>query len=399
MGYISMNAPADSFSFTFENTTNDKRAIELFQLGFANAFTPTTKFIYEENTQKNPTFTAEWLSFAHFFKENPSNPFPNGTENTDCLWKTQTQITRLAVQDTAGNINFVDFPIAYSGNINDFNANLQGIIDVFVSAGQLEPISVRVTFNGAYGVNTTAGGNEWKGDCYGLTIEKEITQSRTGLIPSTKLQEIWLEQAGVRVVQFIRLNNQFRNNAQEKEIANGVIVSAGSGIPYKEIERSQNGAFLDIRGISVQVLPSSTSTQYTQNSQNLNSLGFLKINPNGDDYITYLNPTISPYQTQNVVNDIDMDDTDGLFVLDGNTRFEYDINPWTKVELTFDYVQFPNFLLKYGYKVAEAIIDVRQAEQDLVNISNNVRKNVELDIKESDYKKVVKMLEYAKGER
>ena len=91
-----------------------------------------------------------------------------------------------------------------------------------------------------------------------------------------------------------------------------------------------------------------------------------------------------------------MDESEGLFVLDGNTRFDYDINPFTKVELTFDYVQFPNFLLKYGYKVAEAIIDVRQAKEDVLNYNNSFRRNFELDVKEEDFKKALKMINYAK---
>tara|TARA_B100001057_G_C22866999_1_gene956985 strand:+ start:151 stop:1329 length:1179 start_codon:yes stop_codon:yes gene_type:complete len=388
MAYISMSAPADSFSFTFENISNQKRSIELFQLGLTNVFTPIEKTLAKDfYGSSNPAWlaSASYEDLTQFFKENPANPFPNGVSNDDCLWETQSVTTRLAIEDILGNIYFVDLPTTYSGDIDDFNAELQNLIDSMVTAGLTPPIQARFTFNGVYGVQTSS--NNWKGQCFGLVLESDST--------TTNLDKIYLEQSGVIETEFAGIKTWF-GTAELVDLANQVIIKGGSGTPYTEIERSQIGAFLDIRAISVQVLPSSFSTQYTQNSQNLNSLGFFKMNINGDDYSTFLNPTISPYQYQNVIQDIDMDESEGLFVLDGNTRFDYDINAWTKVELTFDYVQFPNFLLKYGYKVAEAIIDVRQAQQDMINYTNNYARDIELDIKEEDFKKAVKMLDYAR---
>ncbi len=51
-----MNAPADSFSFTFNNLSNAKKSVELFQLGLTNAFTPVLKGLAQDvngNTQAN----------------------------------------------------------------------------------------------------------------------------------------------------------------------------------------------------------------------------------------------------------------------------------------------------------------------------------------------------------
>lgn len=395
MSYISMNAPADSFAFTFKNLSNAKKSVELFQLGLTNAFTPVQKGLAQD---VNGNTRASWVTplnsyqaLALLFEQNPSNPYPSGVSNQDVVWVTQPVITRLGMTDTAGNIFFTDLPISYTGNLDDINAELQNIYQQFVNAG-FEGDSdgeIRWTFRPDF-----PSGTGWKQECFGTTMTK-TGEPKT----STKIASIFIEQGGLKIADFTFFNAWYSFNSSVRQIANDVEITAGGGIPYDEIERSQNGAFLDIRGIGVQVLGSSTSSIYTQNSQNLNSLGFLKLNPTGDDYIHYLNPTISPYQTQNVVNDIDMDDKSGLFVLDGNTRFDYDINAWTSVELTFDYVQFPNFILKYGYKVAEAIIDVRQAEQDVINKSNAIRRNYDLDIKEKDVKRIAKFLNYAKQGR
>jgi len=387
MSYISMNAPADSFAFTFKNISNSKKSVELFQLGLTNAFTPVARYLAQDiDGSTSPVWNSNnsYQEFADLWKQNPLNPYPNGTSNQDVIWKGQTFITRIAMSDTSGNIFFTDLPISYTGDIDDFNAELNLLYQQFITAGfegdgdGTMRFSFQPTFPSATG---------WKEQCFGFMFNKNIPFI-------TNISTIRIERGGVVLCDFNLIHTWYKNNSEGVQIANDVIVSAGGGIPYDEIERSQTGAFLDIRGIGVQVLGSSASTIYTQNSQNLNSLGFLKLNPTGDDYIHYLNPTISPYQTQNVVNDIDMDDKSGLFVLDGNTRFDYDINALTSVELTFDYVRFPNFILKYGFKVAEAIIDVRQAEQDIINRTNVVRKSYELDIDKKDVKKISNLLDY-----
>ena len=386
MAFISQNAPADSFSFIFKNTSNAKKSIELFQLGLENNFTPQPTYYGDLPFGTPSAWTGDFNALASFFQATSED----ATTDEDNIWVTQSVTTRLAVQDGAGNIAFVDLPTTYSGTFADFNAELQNLIDTmitstFLSAGTKVSFTLRPFY---------WGGSAWKGEAYGLSLTKPESSGS-----GTKIDEIWIEQSGLKVASFNSFDTEYDAVEVLVEMANDVIIDSGGGVPYPEIERSQNGAFLDMRGIGVQVLSSSPNTIEVQNAQCLQSLGFVKLNPTGDDYLQYYNPTISPYQTQNVVNDIDMDDRNGLYVLDGNTRFDYDIDAWINVELTFDYVQFPNFILKYGWKVADAVIDLRQAEQDLINSANAIRRNVELDIKEKDVDKVQRMLRYAKGER
>lgn len=209
----------------------------------------------------------------------------------------------------------------------------------------------------------------------------------------TQINQISIQDDTKRItlVNFQNIDSWYSSVVSSKEIANDVIITSNGGLTYKEIQRSQNGEFLHIRAISVQVLSSSASSYYTQNAQNLNSLGFNKNNPFGKDYIEYLNPTISPFQSQNVVNDIKINKKSEVFVLDGDTTFLYTLNPLTSVEITFDYVKFPILLLRYGWQEAEKIIKEKEEQQDVINENYDSRKDYEISEKESN-----KILNYSK---
>ena len=387
MGAISDIAGNDSFALTLRNFSNSKKSIELFQLGLTNSFTPSP-VVFAQDTGYN--FISGYTAMNNLFTQNPSNPYPDGTSDEDCILMAQPVDTYLVLEDVVGNIlSSPPLPAGVSSTLEILNIILQDLYEQFITNGwEQGEGSLQFQFN------AIPDGVNWNKFSYQLILQK-IPQTPPILGDSvTQVREIRIEQSALPIATFPSIDSWFESNKAIKSIANDVIIEAGGEVSYDEINRSQNGAFLDIRGISIQVLSSSASSIYTQNSQNLNSLGFLKINSTGDDYIGYLNPTISPYQTQNVVNDINMSDKNGLFVLDGNTRFEYDINPLTNVELTFNYVQFPNYILKYGFQVAEAIIDVRQAEQDIINKSDAIRRNYKLDVTQKELKKITNLLDY-----
>jgi hypothetical protein len=383
MGNISNSASNNSFAFILKNFRNSIKSIELFQLGLTNSFTPIDMAFAQDTTGH---FISGYSDMNNLFIQNPSKPYPNGTSDADCIIFAQPVDTYLVMEDTASNI--ISSPPLPAGNTSDLeslNGGIQNLYEQFIANGwELGEGTIQFQFNAIPNVFPT-----WDKLSYQLIITR--TDNKT-----TQIREIRIEQSAIPIATFPNIDSWFEPIRRIKSIANDVIIDTGGGMPYNEINRSQSGAFLDIRGISVQVLGSSASSLYTQNSQNLNSLGFLKLNPTGDDYIGYLNPTISPYQTQNVVNDINMNDKSGLFVLDGNTRFDYDLNPLTNVEIVFNYVQFPNYILKYGYQVAGAIIDVRQAEQDIINKNDGIRKNYKLDVTKKDVKKIANLLDYIK---
>jgi hypothetical protein len=233
---------------------------------------------------------------------------------------------------------------------------------------------------------------KWDATSFKLVIAKN---EESGFATRTEIQQILIQDDTEKttLVDFDNISDWYNSSASIKEIANDVIIASNGGLTYKEIQRSQNGEFLHLRAISVQVLSSSASSIYTQNAQNLNSLGFNKNNPFGKDYIQYLNPTISPFQTQNVVNDIKINKNSEIFVLDGDTTFLYTLNPLTSVEITFNYVKFPMLLLRYGWQEAKKIIREKEEQQDVINENYDSRKDYEISEKESN-----KILNYSKNQ-
>jgi hypothetical protein len=233
---------------------------------------------------------------------------------------------------------------------------------------------------------------KWDATSFKLVIAKN---EESTFATSTEIQQILIQDDTEKttLVDFDNINTWYDSSASIKEIANDVIITSNGGLTYKEIQRSQNGEFLHLRAISVQVLSSSASSIYTQNGQNLNSLGFNKNNPFGKNYIQYLNPTISPFQTQNVVNDIKINKNSEIFVLDGDTTFLYTLNPLTSVEITFNYVKFPMLLLRYGWQEAKKIIREKEEQQDVINENYDSRKDYEISEKESN-----KILNYSKNQ-
>lgn len=231
----------------------------------------------------------------------------------------------------------------------------------------------------------------WDASSFKLVIAKN---EDAGFSLRTQIRQILIQNDDLRtnLVDFNNIDAWFPSVVSTKEIANDVIITSNGGLTYKEIQRSQVGEFLHLRAISVQVLSSSASSLYTQNAQNLNSLGFNKNNPFGKDYIQYLNPTISPFQSQNVVNDIKIKKNSEVFVLDGDTTFMYTLNPLTSVEITFDYVKFPILLLKYGWEEAEKIIKEKEEQQDIINENYDSRKDYEISGQE-----ISKILNYTQN--
>jgi len=390
--YISDNAPADAFALTFKNLSNIKQSMELFQLGLANLFTPhqqrriqnweidTTAFVYA-----NYFAVGVWTNFASLWK----NGALGDNSNENCVWNTGVSPTTIVLVQGNGGSSTFTIPTGSTININGFNDLIEtAMLNNIANGWETQGSHIRYDFNGNFPLGST-----WLKGCFGITAwndDELVVPTLLGI----QTQSITI---GADVWGTPQSISTWTKSFPILLIAeNDIEVVSAGGMGYEEINRSQNGAFMDIRGVSIQVLPNNIGTAYNQNSQTLNSLGFVKLNARGDDYLYYSNPTISPYQTQNVVNDIDMDDKSGLFVLDGNTRFDYSLEPLTDVQLVFDYAQFPNFLLKYGWNVANKIIDIRQGKQDAINKENAYGRKVVLDIKETDGGNARSLLNYIK---
>lgn len=105
------------------------------------------------------------------------------------------------------------------------------------------------------------------------------------------------------------------------------LVSLGGTIPYNEIENSETGNAYKIMGMDVY---SNKANQLLQEIQ----YGMKDVN--GDKYLIGSTPTIDPYQPSRA--SIQSVDSQG-FTIDSETLFSYNVESFTFVRLTFNYVR------------------------------------------------------------
>lgn len=118
----------------------------------------------------------------------------------------------------------------------------------------------------------------------------------------------------------------FQQNIASFVTANPLVVIGGT-IPYNEIENSETGNVYKIMGMDVY---SNKANQLLQEIQ----YGMKDVN--GDKYLIGSTPTIDPYQPSRA--SIQSVDSQG-FTIDSETLFSYNVESFTFVRLTFNYVR------------------------------------------------------------
>jgi hypothetical protein len=124
--------------------------------------------------------------------------------------------------------------------------------------------------------------------------------------------------------------------------ANGVVITDLSNVTYQEILQSQNGSAYDINSLVLNL--GSTPSDDEKASQLLQPFKFAKRDVNGNEYDVVKNQLIDPYQDQYSYSKVDLvEEQNGeRYILDGNTAFIYRIEPYTSVNLTFNYRKVSN---------------------------------------------------------
>jgi hypothetical protein len=146
--------------------------------------------------------------------------------------------------------------------------------------------------------------------------------------------------------------------------ANGVLVTGVQNIPYEAIKQSQNGGVLAIQSLTLNV--GSTPSKFESESQLLQPFLFKKIDANGNEIETQKAQTIDPYQDQYSFAVVDMLDDGENYILDGNTRFSYNVEGQTTMNLTFNYIQ----LTIANFNRAEGVILYADAMNKLDEFNN-----------------------------
>ena len=119
-----------------------------------------------------------------------------------------------------------------------------------------------------------------------------------------------------------------------------IITTQVNGVTYEEILQSQNGAVYQINGLTINVV--SAPTQSAKVSQLLTPFIFNKRDVNGNEMRIEKFQAIDPYQQQFSFSFVDLVDEKEIFVLDGNTLFQYQIEPFVTVNVTFNYIELKN---------------------------------------------------------
>jgi len=130
----------------------------------------------------------------------------------------------------------------------------------------------------------------------------------------------------------------FQNGAEPPPTT--IITTQVNGVSYEQITQSQNGAVYQINGLTFNVV--SAPNDGAKASQMLKPFIFNKRDVNGDEYTYKKFQAIDPYQRQFSYSFVDLVDDGEVFVLDGNTEFQYAIEPNTSVNVTFNYVELRN---------------------------------------------------------
>jgi hypothetical protein len=119
-----------------------------------------------------------------------------------------------------------------------------------------------------------------------------------------------------------------------------IITTQVNGVSYEQILQSQNGAVYQVNGLTINVV--SAPNEGAKASQLLKPFIFSKRDVNGNELRLEKFQAIDPYQRQFSFSFVDLVDEKEIFALDGNTLFQYEIEPFVAVNVTFNYIELKN---------------------------------------------------------
>ena len=151
---------------------------------------------------------------------------------------------------------------------------------------------------------------------------------------------------------------------------NGVIVKGTTGDDYGQLLRGQSGEPMAINSMRVTPLSSSTFDESNRISQLLQPMKFTRVNSNGlsDSYV--LSPTVDLYQAMTTLDYINLGTRTDDFPFDGNTIFSYQLLPFARVNLQFDYIQISNFIFANRELVKEIVERNKQRNKEVEYLSS-----------------------------
>jgi hypothetical protein len=123
-------------------------------------------------------------------------------------------------------------------------------------------------------------------------------------------------------------------------ITSKIVVTQVNGISYEQILQSQNGAVYQINGLTINIVSAPNNGEKI--NQLLKPFIFSKRDVNGNEMRIEKFQAVDPYQDQFSFSFVDLVDEKEIFVLDGNTLFQYEVEPLASVNITFNYIELKN---------------------------------------------------------
>lgn len=378
---------SNSFTFKLVNTTNSVQTISLFEEGVNNGFDVQNVLTTGQTTGLNNTYPTFFLPLWNFA---PSQMFYYfGNPLLVSLTQYPTSIADISIRGT-GTIDFLtdtlalfQVPVTDGENLQVVNERINQYLRDFATINDFRSPSGQVmTFNftfdfSVYQLSALPISLLGYTKPYGVSIQYPTDSTirlssitNTGSSPFPQFDQVDL--APLSAVSS----------------ANGVEVIESSGVSYSEIQQSQNGGALEIDSLSINI--GNAPSNFQKESQLLQPFRFKKIDVNGNEYEIQKVQTIDPYQYQFSYGKVDMTDDGENFVLDGNTKFVYSIEPQTNLFLTYNYIQAKNST--FGTKLGQD--EKAEDLKNIVTLDDNTAKVKELVVSnfidESDVRRPTK---------
>ena len=381
----------NSFTLKFENTTNARQRVSLFELG-ANG-SSQVQSLTDATTSNHitglPTLSALVWNFAGSHPFVPDNVVANQINYypTASNFKVQNNgVFQIVSDNDLGGAVFSTLSVSVSigmtlNEVNDainerirnipasdqtLYRNAQGeFMEMFITfdenfiANQTLPLNILTNpYRSAWGISIQYPPNDLNIGSTGNPIRVESCISPSSVQPF---------YGGVDTIA-----------TEIKTMANGVIVDdSATSMTYDEIKRSQTGSVLDVRSMEFSVGTSPNTNDV--DAQMLQPFYFQKIDVNGND-LSYAKVQLKdPYQFQDTYASIDMGTESDKYMLDGNTRFSYNVEPLTTLFITYNYTKLT--ILSFGNRYGLKKTIEEQKELESYNIKNDFAREYRLNIK------------------
>ena len=166
------------------------------------------------------------------------------------------------------------------------------------------------------------------------------------------------------------------------KIPSDVVVQEVGSANYSQILNAQTGASYLIKGLTIQI--NQAPDEASKAKQILRPFRFKKRDVNGNEYEIQKVQTIDPYQYQYAYSWVNLIDDGESYVLDGNTAFNYTLEPLTGVNVTFNYVEAKN----EDYDTAEGEMLKQKEIENIKNLEANSEfaNSKEVIVKDNDVK-------------